>query len=81
MWAWQAASWIPRPSTATRSRVLVREFRGHGAARAAAGDHLSARTARRDGTIEKGLESIGLRRGWNAAELSQQASWRVTGKV
>lgn len=24
-------------------------------------------TARRDGTIEKGLESIGLRRGWNAA--------------
>ena len=24
-------------------------------------------TARRDGTIEKGLESVGLRRGWNAA--------------
>ena len=25
-------------------------------------------TARRDGTIEKGLESIGLRRGWNAVQ-------------
>jgi TldD protein len=29
-------------------------------------------TARRDGTIEKGLESIGLRRGWNAAAGHEQ---------
>jgi TldD protein len=29
-------------------------------------------TARRDGTIEKGLESVGLRRGWNAAAGHEQ---------
>ena len=38
-------------------------------------------TARRNGTIEKGLESIGLRRGWNSADGHHKGFTRAAARA